>query len=87
MDQVKVTAFGPVVNLASRLEGLTKAFGLEVNMDDATAMGLVEHQDELEFRVRRLAKVRPSGIEFATADLRIGLQRCALECPHHFRAI
>ena len=32
-------------------------------MDDATAMGLVEHQDELEFRVRRLAKVRPSGIE------------------------
>ncbi len=25
-DQVKVTAFGPVVNLASRLESLTKAF-------------------------------------------------------------
>lgn len=63
VDQVKVTAFGPVVNLASRLEGLTKAFGVEVIMDDVTAMGLVEHQDELEFRVRRLAKVRPAGIE------------------------
>lgn len=63
VDQVKVTAFGPVVNLASRLEGLTKAFGVEVIMDDATAMGVAGHQQELEFRVRRLAKVRPSGIE------------------------
>ncbi len=62
IDQVKVTAFGPVVNLASRLEGLTKAFGVEVIMDEATATSI--RQDEtVDFRIRRLARVRPSGLE------------------------
>ncbi|MCM2373836.1 adenylate/guanylate cyclase domain-containing protein [Aporhodopirellula aestuarii] len=41
VDQVKVTAFGPVVNLASRLEGLTKVFGVEILVDDVTARHLV----------------------------------------------
>ncbi|MFG0286547.1 MAG: adenylate/guanylate cyclase domain-containing protein [Rhodopirellula sp. JB044] len=41
VDQVKVTAFGPVVNLASRLEGLTKVFGVEILVDEATAKHLV----------------------------------------------
>ncbi|TWT74328.1 adenylate/guanylate cyclase domain-containing protein [Allorhodopirellula solitaria] len=41
VDQVKVTAFGPVVNLASRLEGLTKVFGVEIIVDHATAKHLL----------------------------------------------
>lgn len=36
-DQVKVTAFGPVVNLASRLEGISKIFGAEIILDEVTA--------------------------------------------------
>ena len=36
-DQVKVTAFGPVVNLASRLEGMTRWLDAEILMDDVTA--------------------------------------------------
>jgi adenylate cyclase len=62
IDQVKVTAFGPVVNLASRLEGLTKAFGVEVIMDEATALA-VRDDETVEFPIRRLARVRPSGLE------------------------
>ncbi len=64
VDQVKVTAFGPVVNLASRLEGMTKAFGAEVILDDATASYLRDRRDttSLMYRVRRLARVRPSGL-------------------------
>ncbi len=62
VDQVKVTAFGPVVNLASRLEGLTKAFGAQVIMDEATAAE-IRKSDPAEFRLRRLARVRPSGLE------------------------
>ena len=62
IDQVKVTAFGPVVNLASRLEGLTKAFGVEVIIDEATALS-IQRDDTSDFRIRRLARVRPSGLE------------------------
>jgi len=57
---VKVTAFGPVVNLASRLEGMTKAFGAEIIIDQATAEAIRETSDS--FRVRRLANVRPAGM-------------------------
>lgn len=59
VDQVKVTAFGPVVNLASRLEGLTKAFGVEVLMDQQSADLL--QQTEIA-TIRRLATVRVAGM-------------------------
>nr|WP_271961784.1 adenylate/guanylate cyclase domain-containing protein [Rubripirellula sp.] len=62
VDQVKVTAFGPVVNLASRLEGLTKLFGAKVIVDHDTAMALKESNDH-QFQLRRLALVRPAGLE------------------------
>ena len=62
VDQVKVTAFGPVVNLASRLEGLTKLFGAKVIVDHETAMALKESNDH-QFQLRRLALVRPAGLE------------------------
>lgn len=61
-DQVKVTAFGPVVNLASRLEGLTKQFAAEVLIDEATAHYLRTHVPNTVARVRRVARVLPAGI-------------------------
>ncbi len=42
-DQVKVTAFGPVVNLASRLEGLTRAFGVPILVNAPTAQSMTVH--------------------------------------------
>ena len=62
-DQVKVTAFGPVVNLASRLEGMTKAFGADVIVDAATTDILSKLPQQDHFRLRRLAIVRPAGFE------------------------
>ena len=37
IDQVKVTVFGPVVNLASRLEGMTKILQAPILLDERTA--------------------------------------------------
>lgn len=61
VDQVKVTAFGPVVNLASRLEGMTKVLGAEVLLDKASADWIREHEPLDQMRVRRLARIRPAG--------------------------
>lgn len=62
-DQVKVTAFGPVVNLASRLEGMTKIFSAEILVDEATANVVDSRIPKSLARVRRLAKVRPAGMD------------------------
>ncbi|MGI9473453.1 MAG: adenylate/guanylate cyclase domain-containing protein, partial [Rubripirellula sp.] len=62
VDQVKVTAFGPVVNLASRLEGLTKMFGAKVIVDSDTATAIRDSGRDSQ-RLRRLARVRPAGLE------------------------
>ncbi|MDV6032914.1 MAG: adenylate/guanylate cyclase domain-containing protein [Phycisphaera sp. RhM] len=59
-DQVKVTAFGPVVNLSSRLESMSKRFGAEIILDEATRAGLLASGHD-QFKLRRLAKVRPAG--------------------------
>lgn len=59
VDQVKVTAFGPVVNLASRLEGLTKTFGVEILVDEETANRLKAAPDE--YTLRYLGLVRVAG--------------------------
>jgi adenylate cyclase len=62
-DHVKVTVFGPVVNLASRLEGMTKILQAPILLDEATA-GAVRREVPREVaRVRRLAVVRPYGME------------------------
>ena len=39
-DQVKVTVFGPVVNLASRLEGMTKLLRVPILLDEPTAVAV-----------------------------------------------
>ncbi|MGN6543430.1 MAG: adenylate/guanylate cyclase domain-containing protein [Aureliella sp.] len=63
VDQVKVTVFGPVVNLASRLEGMTKQLQAPVLVDEATADWIRKNVPRSELRVRRVAKVRPYGMQ------------------------
>lgn len=61
-DQVKVTVFGPVVNLASRLEGLTKYVHAPIVIDEATAKLAKQHLNDKQIRTRRLAQVLPAGL-------------------------
>ncbi|MBL9080422.1 MAG: adenylate/guanylate cyclase domain-containing protein, partial [Planctomycetales bacterium] len=62
-DQVKVTAFGPSVNLASRLEGLTKKLRVPVLLDEETTRMVVASMPADVGRCRRLARVRPFGLQ------------------------
>ena len=62
VDQVKVTAFGPVVNLASRLEGMTKHLKARILIDETTANQIRANTDRKVARVRRVARIRPFGI-------------------------
>jgi adenylate cyclase len=62
-EQVKVTVFGPVVNLASRLETMTTQLRVPIVLDEATADLVRERMDHLEGRTRRLGKVIPVGME------------------------
>lgn len=62
-EQAKVTVFGPVVNLASRLEGMTKQLHVSVLLDEATAATARAKLGPDVGRVRRLARVRPYGLE------------------------
>ena len=65
-DLAKVDVYGHVVNLASRLEGLTKAFGVNILVNETVA-------DELRaadpagkrYRIRKLAKLRPKSMQDA----------------------
>ena len=61
-DQVKVTVFGPVVNLASRLEAMTKQLQASILVDEPTAEWVRAHVAGDIFRVRRVAKVIPYGM-------------------------
>lgn len=63
VDQVKVTVFGPVVNLASRLEGMTKLLRAPILLDEPTARFIRETTPREVARVRRLAVVKPYGLE------------------------
>lgn len=65
VDQVKVTAFGPVVNLASRLEGLTKDLRTEILLDERSAHTARARLPSDVARVRRVARVRPYGLDSA----------------------
>ncbi|NLY02579.1 MAG: adenylate/guanylate cyclase domain-containing protein [Rhodopirellula sp.] len=63
VDQVKVTVFGPVVNLASRLEGMTKILRAPILLDEPTAVAVRRGVPRETARVRRLAVVRPYGLD------------------------
>lgn len=64
-EQVKVTVFGPVVNLASRLEGMTKQLRVPIALDAAAAEIVRGRMSADEGRVRKLARVLPYGMETA----------------------
>jgi adenylate cyclase len=70
-DQVKVTVFGPVVNLAARFESLTRAFLVPILIDEATASALRPAVGDLSIRIRRLAKVLPSGLQRAVSIFQV----------------
>lgn len=57
------TAFGPVVNLASRLESMTRQLRVPIIMDDSLAGIVRERLPQAEGRTRRLAKVLPYGLD------------------------
>jgi len=55
--------FGPVVNLASRLEGMTKILRAPILLDEATARAVRRQVPRQVARIRRLAVVRPYGLD------------------------
>ena len=62
-DQVKVTVFGPVVNLASRLEGMTKQLQTPILVDEPTGNWVRENVSSDVLRIRRVARVLPYGMQ------------------------
>ncbi len=62
-QQAKIGVFGPVVNQGSRIEGMTRQFGVNVCIDEATAEFVRRLMPLEEGRVRRLARVRPKGMD------------------------
>ncbi|MFO0863774.1 MAG: adenylate/guanylate cyclase domain-containing protein [Gemmataceae bacterium] len=64
-EQAKVAVFGPVVNLAARLESMTKLLNVPILVDEPTAKILRETMPPQAGRVRRVAKVKPFGLETA----------------------
>jgi len=64
-DQAKVGVFGPVVNLASRLEGMTKILQTPILLDEATAQLARQQVPPDLARFRRVARVKPYGLDSA----------------------
>ena len=60
-DQVKVTAFGPTVNMASRLEGLTKQLKLPILIDGRTAQA-INADASSDICAVRVARIQPAGM-------------------------
>jgi adenylate cyclase len=61
-DQAKVSVFGPRVNLASRLESMTKLFQVPILLDDATAQQLSGRAIGSWARCRRVVRLVPYGM-------------------------
>ncbi len=62
-EQVKVTVFGPVVNLASRLESMTRELHVSVLIDEYLDQQIRQKMPPSEGRVRRLLQVLPYGMD------------------------
>lgn len=62
-EQVKVTVFGPVVNLASRLEGMTRQLHVPILIDDNLDKMIRDAGTSFEGRLRQLLHVQPYGMD------------------------
>lgn len=69
MDQCKVSVFGPVVNLASRLESMTKFWKVPILLDEESGKRLLAIGENSSLglsstmRIRRLARIQPYGMQ------------------------
>ncbi len=61
-EQIKIGVFGPVVNLASRLQGLTRQLGVKIVIDPTTADFVRKNLPSAVGRQRSLARLRPKGL-------------------------
>jgi class 3 adenylate cyclase len=62
-DLAKVDVFGPTVNLASRLESMTKSFGVRILLSDTAAAALAKADPNRQrYRTRKLAAMCPAGM-------------------------
>jgi adenylate cyclase len=66
-DHVKVTVFGPVANLAARLESMTRTLHAPILLDGPTAEAVRRSLPTDVARCRRIAVVRPYGIDSPVA--------------------
>ena len=64
-DQAKIGVFGPVVNLGSRLMGMTRRLRAPIIMGAASAEIVRQQLPWSEGRLRRLGRLRPKGMEQA----------------------
>ena len=64
-DQVKVTVFGPVVNLASRLESMTRTLRVPILLDEPSAEHVRTHLFQGDRPLAAMAVVKPFGMERA----------------------
>lgn len=62
-EQVKITVFGPVVNLASRLETMTSQLHVPILLDEASAAFVQGGMQRSEGRTRCMGRVLPVGME------------------------
>ena len=66
-DLAKVDVFGPVPNLASRLESMTKKFGVRILVDETVAESIRETSAlRTRCRTRRMARICPAGMTTPT---------------------
>jgi adenylate cyclase len=61
-DQFKVGVFGPVVNLAARLESMTKQARVPILVDDGVAKLVLAQRSAGWARVRKVGTIRPAGM-------------------------
>ncbi|MBM82576.1 MAG: adenylate/guanylate cyclase domain-containing protein [Planctomycetaceae bacterium] len=64
-EQIKVGAFGPVVNMGARLETMTKQLRASILIDEETAIYARENLTPEQGRVRDLIRVIPAGMKTA----------------------
>ena len=62
-ELIKVGAFGPVVNMGSRLEAMTKHLKAPILMDEQTATYVHKLAQPSEMRSRKFGRIRPYGME------------------------